>query len=265
MKKYLLFGLIILVLVSCETKFSKIQKSKDGEAKLKAADTYFSKKNFEKAQILYEECFPNLKGTARYEEYYFKFAMSYYLGKDYLNAENILKNFLSIFPESNLSEEAEYIRAICFYNQSPKPELDQTETQRALSLLQSFLYAHPSSTKADTVQNYIDLLKAKLEQKQILSAFVYFNLSLYKSAAIAFTTINEEYPDSKKSDYTKYYIILSNYEYARKSINDKQEERLKKTIEECYDFEQRYGESPYLKEVLAIKNKSQNYKIKKHE
>ncbi len=265
MRKQLIFGLLMLVLVSCETKFAKLQKSKDYEMKIKAADVYFSKKNYEKAQILYEECFPHLKGTARYEEYYFKFAMSYYLGKDYLNAENILKNFLGIFPESTLSEEAEYIRAICFYNQSPKPELDQTETHKALSLLQSFLYAHPTSPKADTVQNYIDLLKAKIEQKQILSAFVYYNLGLYKSAAIAFTTINEEYPDSKKADFTKYYIVLSNFEYARKSIDDKQSERLKKTIEECYDFEQRYGDSPYLKEVLAIKNKSQNFKIKKHE
>ncbi|MDI9337630.1 MAG: outer membrane protein assembly factor BamD [Alphaproteobacteria bacterium] len=253
------------ILTACSNKFKDAVKSKDYDFKLKIADFYFDKKNYENAQILYEECFPHLKGSPKYEIFYYKFAMSYYLDKDYLNAENIIKNFINIFPESALVEEAEFIKALCYYKQSPKSELDQTNTYKAISALKSFIYSHPESKRADSAQHLIDQCNLKLEDKEILNAFTYYNLGFFKSAAIAFNTVNEEFPDSKKSDYSKYHVILSHYKYAHNSLPEFQQVRFKKVVEECLDFELRYGDSKYIAEVNDIKNKSLKIKIKNYE
>ena len=50
--------------------------------------------------------------------------------KDYANAENLFKTFVETFPNSGKAEEADFMRAYCFYKQSPKAELDQTNTTK---------------------------------------------------------------------------------------------------------------------------------------
>jgi TolA-binding protein len=58
------------------------------------AEQFYAKKDYSKAQVLYEDIFQVMKGTPRYEDMYYKFAYSYYYQKDYSNAENLFKNFL---------------------------------------------------------------------------------------------------------------------------------------------------------------------------
>ena len=71
-------------------------KSKDYEYKYKMAEQYYAAKNYSFAQQLFEDIFPYVKGTTRYEDMYYKFAYSYYYQKDYLNAENLFKSFAAI-------------------------------------------------------------------------------------------------------------------------------------------------------------------------
>jgi len=69
----LLIATVILVfgLTAC-SKFAKVQKSTDYEYKLRMADQYYVKKKYNFAQQLYEELFPILKGTERFEDVYYK-------------------------------------------------------------------------------------------------------------------------------------------------------------------------------------------------
>jgi len=85
MKKIITLILSIAILSGCTSKFAKIQKSKDYQYKLKMAEQYYSSKNYNYAQILFEEVFPYIKGTASFEEVYYKFAYCSYYEKDYLN------------------------------------------------------------------------------------------------------------------------------------------------------------------------------------
>ena len=73
-------------------------KSKDYEYKYKMAEQYYANKQYGFAQQLFEDIFPYVKGTTRYEDMYYKFAYSYYYQKDYLNAENLFKSFVENFP-----------------------------------------------------------------------------------------------------------------------------------------------------------------------
>lgn len=235
-------------------RFSKIYKSKDNEMRYKAAEQFYADKKYSLAIQLYEDLFPYVKGTDRYEDMYFKSANSYYFLKDYLNAENFYKSFVETFPNSKRTEDCNYLRAYSYYKQSPKSELDQTPTVKAMSLMQAFINMHPSSMRVKEANEIIDMCREKLEQKEFKAAELYYNLGFYKSAAIAFENILENFVDSKAADEYKYLMIKSYLKYADLSFEDKQEERYNKVQNECTDFIERFADSKHYKEILVIKS-----------
>lgn len=258
MNRIVLFLALVVMLSSCAGKFGKIMKSKDYEYKYKMAEQYYANKKYVYAQQLFEDIFPYVKGTPRYEDMYYKFAYSYYYQRDYMNAENLFKTFVENFPTSARNEECEYMRAYCFYKQSPKVELDQTNTSRTMQLMQAFINTHPTSPRSTEAAQIIDICRDKLELKEYKSAELYYNIGFYKAAAIAFGTVSENFPDSKKADEYKLQVIRSYFKYAEMSYEDKQKERYEKVIAECVDFAERFGDSKHLEEVNKFKTETNN-------
>ena len=259
MNRILFFSILLVGFSSCTSKFGKIQKSKDYEYKYKMAEQFYAEKKYSFAQMLYEDLSPYIKGSARYEDLYYKLAYSYYYQKDYVNAENLFKSFTETFPASNRSEECEYMRAYSFYKQSPKVELDQTNTNKAMSLLQAFINTHPTSLKVHEASELMDKCREKLEEKEFKSAELYYNLGYFKASAIAFGTISENFPDSKSADQYKLLVIKSYFKYAELSFEEKQKERFEKVLTECADFIERFTTSKYLSEVNKYKSQSNNF------
>lgn len=249
---------VVLLTSSCSNKFGKIMKSKDYEYKYKMAEQYYANKNYGYAQQLFEDIFPYVKGTTRYEDMYYKFAYSYYYQKDYMNAENLFKSFVENFPTSTRGEECDYMRAYCYYKQSPKVELDQTNTNKTMQLMQAFLNTHPNSERAKDASEIIDKCREKLELKEFKGAELYYNLGFYKAAAIAFGNVSDNFPDSKKADEYKLLVIKSYAKYAEMSYEEKQKERYEKVISECNDFAERFADSKYAEEVGKYKTQTNN-------
>lgn len=233
-------------------------KNKDYEYKYKMAEQYYAKKDYTKAQVLFEDIFPYVKGTSRYEDMYYKFAYSYYYQGDYLNAENLFKSFVENFPNSVQGEECDYMRAYCYYKQSPKVDLDQTNTNKTMQLMQVFINTHPTSKRVQDATDIIDKCREKLEAKEFKSAELYYNLGFYKAAAIAFANVSDNFPDSKRADEYKLQVIKAYFRYAEMSYEEKQQERFEKVLTECADFADRYADSKYLEEVNKLKLQSTN-------
>lgn len=256
--KIVLAGLFLLTIaVSCN-KYNKIYKSKDFEYKLKMADTLFAKKKYKVAQQLYEELFPVFKGTVKFEELYYKDALCFYNMKDYQQAQFLFKGFLETFPNSIKAEEVDYLHAFCFYKQSPKLELEQVNTTKAIGMMQTFINTHPGSERNKEATAIIDKCRVKLEQKEDRSAELYYNLGQYRAAALAFSSLINNYPESQKGDEYKLKIVKSYYKFAKLSYEDKQIERYEKVISEYQDFADRYPESKFLKEAAEYNTISQN-------
>lgn len=233
-------------------------KSKDYEYKYKMAEQYYAKKDYTHAQQIFEDIFPYVKGSTRYEDMYYKFAYSYYYQKDYLNAENLFKSFVENFPTSPKSEECDYMRAYCYFKQSPKVELDQTNTNKTMQLMQAFINTHPTSPRVKDASDIIDLCREKLELKEFKSAELYYNLGFYKAAAIAFANVSDNFPDSKKSDEYKLQTIKAYFKYAEMSYEEKQKERYEKVLSEISDFGERFTDSKHLEEVNKFKTETNN-------
>ncbi len=234
------------------SKFTKIQKSKDYDYKLLKADEYFQNKNYKFAKILFEELFPVLKGTDRFEDLYYKYAFCFYNDEDYMSAESLFKGYLEVFPNSEKAEEIDYLRAYCCYKLSPKVELEQVNTVRAIGMMQTFISTHPGSLRNKEATEIIDKLRNKLELKEYRSADLYYKTGEFKSASIAFSGLLNNYPESQKGDYYKWMAVQSSFKYAQMSAMVKQEERYQHVITAYEDFMDRYPESKYLNEAKNL-------------
>lgn len=245
----------VFSLVSC-SKFAKVQKSTDYDYKLRMAEKYYVQKKFNFAQQLYEELFPLLKGQPQFEDLFYKYAYCSYYLRDWMNAENLFKQFTEVFPNSPKAEEMEYMRAYTYYRQSPKLELDQTNTQKTIGLMQTFINTHPESPRIKEATDIIDKCREKLEGKEYKSAELYYNMGHYRAAAIAYTSLMNDFPDSQRSDTYKLQVIKSYYLFAVNSVEEKKPARFEQVVNECNDFSDRFPDSKLIKEVESYLNLS---------
>ena len=253
-------GLLIFIslFTACNNKFNKVVKSKDYDYKLKVADKYFEDKKYRFAQQLYEELYPVFKGTDKFEEIYYKDAYCFYYMENYRDAENFFKGFLEVFPNSTKAEEVDYMHALCFYKQSPKLELEQTNTAKAMGVMQTFINTHPGSSKIKEATEIIDKCRSKLEEKELRGADLYYKISQFRAAAISYNNLLNNYPESASADVYKLQSIKSYYKFAKLSVADKQMERYEKVVSEFQDFTDRFPESKLLKEAAEYNKLSIN-------
>lgn len=249
--------LLCIFLVAC-TGINKVLKSKDPEYKLKMAEQYYAKKKYNYAQQLYEDVMPYYRGLPEFEDIYYKYAYCAYYQQDYMSAENLFKTFLEIYPNSVKTEEVDYMRAYTFYKQSPKPELDQSNTIKTIGMMQTFINNHPGSTRNKEATEIIDICRLKLETKDANAAQLYFDLGQFRAAAVSYNGLLTSYPDTDKADQYKALAIKSYFRLAELSVEDKKAERFEKVIDECNDFMDRFPQSQFAKEVQEYLTQSQN-------
>ncbi len=239
----------LFLLFGCSQGINKVLKNPDPEYKLRMAEKYFVQKKYNKAQVLYEDIMPFYKTRPEFQDIYYKYAYCAYNQADYFNAENLFKTFLEIFPNSTNAEEMDFMRAYSYYKQSPKPELDQTNTIKAMGMMQVFINTHPGSERNKQAAEIIDICRAKLEVKDYKGAKLYYDMGQYRAAGVAFATLLNEYPESVRADEYKLMVIKSYYQYAGLSIEEKKYERYEKVIDECEDFVDRFPESKLRKDA----------------
>lgn len=254
----LLFFLTFILGACNRNSVSRVLKSKDVEFKLKKGEQFYASKKYTKAQVVFEDLFPLMRNDARFEDLYYKYAYCAYYMYDYLNAENLFKGFLDVFPKSSKAAEIDYMRAYCYYRQSPIVALDQSATEKTIGFMQAHINNYPESPKIEAANEIIDRCYQKLEFKEGNAADLYFRVGSYKAAGIAYTQLLNHYPQSALADRYKYMIIRSYYEYAFMSITAKQKERYEKVIEEYYDFIDRFPESKLMKDAEKYFQLSKN-------
>jgi len=237
---------------------SRVMKSKDPAYKLGKAEGFYARKKYNWAQAIYEEIMPFYKGRPEFEDIYYKYAYTAYYQRDWLNAENLFKTYTEVYPNSSRAEEMNYMRAYTFYRQSPKAELDQTNTIKAMGLMQTFINTHPGSTRLKEAGAIVDACRKKLEIKDARAAKLYYDLGQYRASAVAYEALMNNYPDSDQSDNYKFMSIKAYYLFAQLSVEEKREERYGQVIDACVDFMERFPQSSFAKQVQQYLSLSQN-------
>ncbi|HVF96014.1 MAG TPA: outer membrane protein assembly factor BamD [Flavisolibacter sp.] len=255
--KFSFFSIAVLLLMGCQS-MNKILKNPDPQYKLRMAEQFYAKKKYVQAQQIYEDIMPFFRGQPEFEDIFYKYAYTAYNQKDYMNAENLFKNYLEVYPNGARSEEIDYMRSYTFFKQSPKAELDQTATLKAIGMFQTFINTHPGSGRNKDATEIIDKLRQKLEVKDRKAAQLYYDIGQFRAAAVAFNTMLNQYADTDNADQYKLMAIKSYFRFAELSIEEKKAERFEKVLEEANDFMDRFPASPLSKEVQQFVTQSQN-------
>lgn len=226
MKKYISLLLLSVILLSCKTEMDRALKSADKDFILKVASEKFAKKKWSDALALYDRL-PNLvAGTDDAPNVVFNSAYANYYDKNYRLAANQFKNFVISFPQDPRKEEAAYLSALCYYEGSLQYNLDQSNTESAITELQNFLNEYPDSERSKNITQLVDELTYKLEFKAFENAKQYYKMAEYKAAAVTFENVLEDFPATKLRPKIYDIILKSKYELAMNSIYDLKKERL---------------------------------------
>ena len=250
------FIVFLFILVSC-SNYQKLLKSSDNDMKYEKAIGFYEAKDYYRALQLFDQLNPFFKGTDKAERIAYYYAYCYYNQDDYMMGNYYFKRFASGYPNSPYAEECAYMAAYCNYQQSPRSNLDQTNTYGAIKELQLFINKYPKSDKVARANELMDELRAKLEKKDYDIGILYYKMDDYKASIRIFKNLVKEYPDSKHREDVLYYILKSNYKYASKSIATKRKERFTATVESFDDLATSFPNSEYLKEARSMQKTAQ--------
>lgn len=251
-RKLLPFILLSLVIASC-SKYQKLLKSTDNEAKYETAIKFFEEKDYYRAIQLFDQLQPFYKGTDKAEKIAFYYAYAHYEERDYILASYYFKQFAANYPNSKNAEEAAFLSAYCNYLDSPPQSLDQTTSLEAIQGLQLFINRYPGSPRVARANELIDELRVKMESKAYDIADLYLKMEDYKAAIICFKNMIKDFPDTKYREIAMFNIARASYNYAQKSYEAKKQERFQDTADALDNFIANYPDSKYRDEVLRLK------------
>lgn len=241
-----------MVISSSCSQYEKLLKSTDFDLKKSKAKEYYEKGEYVKTTELLTQILPRFRATDEAEELNWMNARSYFGMKDYIMAGSYFKSFIEQFPFGKHAEEANYMAALCDYNISARPELDQENTKNAIEGFKIFINRFPNSSKVEDSKNRIADLEDKLVEKSYLSAKLYYDMKQYKASIVALTNSLKEYANTKYREKMMYLKLNSLFLYAENSLPNKQKERYQATLDDYYSFMEEFPKSTYEKDVNGI-------------
>jgi outer membrane protein assembly factor BamD len=172
---------------------------------------------------------PSFRGKPQAEKMFFMFSQSYYKTKQYYLSGYQFESFAAGYPKSDKIEEASFLGAKSYSMLSPVYSLDQTDTDKAIQKLQSFIDAFPNSSYLPEANTVAKILREKIEKKAFENAYEYNKIADFKSAIVALDNFIIDYPGTPFKEKALFFKLDSAYKLAINSVPAKMEERLNVT------------------------------------
>jgi outer membrane protein assembly factor BamD len=244
----LLLSSMAVVFTACETP-EKLMKNPDINYKLKVATAWYNKKEYFKCIPIFEELMGLMKGQRSTEDIYYMYCMANYRQGDYMIAAYHFKSFANTYPTSAKAEECLFMNGMSNEKLSPKYELDQSYTNKAIDAFQSFINQYPQSGRVDTANKMILKLRKKLERKALSNAELYYKTGNFKAAAVSFENLLVQWPDIDNVERILYMVIKSYNKYAENSIALRKVDRYHSVVSSYKNFAYKFPSSKYVAEA----------------
>ena len=244
-----------MVFASCND-FSRLIKSTDNEMKYEVAMDYYDRGDYSHALQLFDLLQSAYRNTPRGENITYRTAECYFKQKDFDIAAYYYNKFFSTYPFSKNAESAAYMNAYCSYMLSPEPGLDQTNTHTAIKQLKAFAERFPQSDSLERVNQLIDNLNEKLEEKDYNMCQLFYRMENYSAAITSFENMLKNHPNTKHREKILFDMATTYYDYAENSVPEKQRERYESCVEQCNTLTYLYPNSPLVSDVQNIAAKA---------
>ncbi len=251
----------LFVFSSC-SEYQKVLKESDIKAKYELAEKFYNDGDYKRAQRLFEQIAPRYVGKPQGERVMFFFADTYYKNKDFYLSGYQFERFVKSYPSSDKIQEASFLGAKSYYMLSPKYSLDQTDTNKALSKLQTFINTYPESEFFEEANTMARELTSKKEKKQIEIAKQFnklgqFNFPILVSAITALDNFVSDNPGSIYREEALYYKIEATTNLAMNSTDTKKQERLEEAQDSYNTLIRYFPETKYKKKADNLQEKIQ--------
>ena len=191
--------LIIFLCISCSNK--KIQKSvinensldlqvleayKEGMVSLESGDVLYAAKKFNEAEVLFPQSdwAPKSALMAAY---------SYYTQDYYGDAIAELERFKKVYPKHKNIDYANYLLAICFYEQIVDEKKDLNSIIKAKENFNFLIKNYPNTEYSVDAEYKIDLINDTLASKEMYIGRYYFDKKKWIPAINRFRTVVDDY------------------------------------------------------------------------
>lgn len=131
--------------------------------------------------------------------------------EEYPSAAQDFERFQRDYPADTLADDALYWAGRAYEAQSLKPQLDQADTQRAISSYGDLLRQYPASGWAEEARTRTAALRERLAEKEFLNVRFYFRQKLWKATEIYARSLIEQFPQSSFVAPT-YLMLVRTYE-----------------------------------------------------
>ncbi len=201
MNNFLCFFLILIFLTACSNSNKDIKKStinekdlksqvieayKEGMEALEKGDVLFAAKKFNEVEALYpqSELAPKSALMAAY---------SYYKQDYYSDAISELKRFLQVYPKQKNLDYANYLLAICYFEQIVDEKKDLESIINAKQFFEIVVSDFQNTEYSIDARYKLDLIDDILAAKEMYIGRYYFDKKKWVAAINRFRTVVDEY------------------------------------------------------------------------
>ncbi|MEX0894711.1 MAG: outer membrane protein assembly factor BamD [Balneolaceae bacterium] len=230
MRKPALLLIVVLVIASCRSQ-DLIQPGDSIQVAFDKAYSLYEQERWSDAARAFETVVNISRGTDFGRDAQFYLAESYFNNRQYIVAASEYERFANFYPNAERREVADFKRALSYYRLSPRYNLDQSYTHRAIERFRLFMERYPNSERVEEVGGYIEELRNKLARKNYNAAEFYMRTDRYNAAAVYFETVIENYPESYWAERALARRIEAYILYADNSVSARQAERYQMAIE----------------------------------
>lgn len=260
--KIIFYATLVCAMLSLSgcSAYYKLLQTDDAMAKYDMGMEYYNTTKYSKAATLFDSAMPMLMGTPYEDTTLFTLGKLYFATRSYETSAETMDSYRNKFPRSNYTPEAEYIRAMSFYNMSPVAEKDQQSTRRAITAFIEYINRYPDSPFTPEIKELTEELNRKLYYKKYINAAMYYKLGYYQSAVTSLRAVLKENPESPYRKDILYLICKSWFDYAKKSVYSKQLDRYLNSIDAYYNFKTSFPDSrQFGRELERMKNYAQDF------
>lgn len=252
------FIAVVVAFCGCSS-IQRVISTGDAELILERSLVYYNAGKWSKASSLLESCAAYYKNTLKEDTIAFYMARCRFKDGDYVTSSMMFDEFRRSFGRSAFIEDAEAMYAISLYNMCPGPERDQSTTSQAIIAISEFMSHYPESEQLSLFSEMTDDLTWRLHEKSFINAYTYYKIERYNSAIIAFRNALKQYPESHRREDLMYYTVMSAFNYAENSAEDKQLDRYMEALDAYYTFVMEFPDSKYKRDVERVSAVSKRY------
>lgn len=213
--------------------------------------------DYEQAIRYFRAVFEYGRGNEWAPDAQFQLAMAHRKQGKHLMAANEFQRFTQLYRNHERVPRAEFERADSYYRRSPQYQLDQSDTEQAISLFQLFMERYPNHELVSEAQKKVDELRAKLARKKYEAAKHYEERDMWRAATETYELVFDQYPDTPWADDALLGAVRSYISYADRSVQQRQAERYQQAIDHYQRLTQLFPESELLSQAKRLHGEAQ--------